>query len=102
MSEVTYGVPLNQGHQTIDVLPFLVGLPWNNITEAWLYAVRPSKMRVTYGEVHTDSCLWRVTITLNRDDTIAMIQQEVQIGLANKAPHGMAMEQMLHNMRNPG
>jgi hypothetical protein len=79
--EGMYAWPASQGSMSLTVLPELTGRPWNNAAANFLVSLRPSAVRVTYGAVTADSYAWRVTVTLNRDNTIQRISQEVSVGL---------------------
>ncbi len=68
------------GFTTIDVLPELCGLPVCDLVLGYLAALRPSAIRITGGEVHTDAMQWRVTVLVDKDDKVERIYQEVSIG----------------------
>jgi hypothetical protein len=68
------------GYTTIEVLPELKGLELTNLTIAYLHALRPSKIRITYGETTCDVCTWRVTVYIDKSNIIEKIEQEVKIG----------------------
>ena len=70
-----------RGRTSIEVLPFLVGKPWNNLAINGIRSLRTDEIRVTKGGVNLDSRAWRVTVHLNQDDTIRKIEQEVEVGL---------------------
>ena len=70
-----------RGRTTVQVLPFLVGKPWNNLAINWLRSLRSDDIRVTYDSVNLDYKPWRVTVYLNADNTIHNIMQEVEVGL---------------------
>ena len=54
----------------------------NNAALNLLYALRPSAIQVTQGEVLTTAVTWRVTVFLCEDKrTIRKIEQEVEVGL---------------------
>jgi len=80
--EGMYAWPRAHGWMSLSVLPQLVGRPWNNAAANFLVCLRPSAVRVTYGSVTLDSYNWRVTVYLNQDGTIRLIEQEVEVGLA--------------------
>lgn len=69
-----------EGVTSIEVLEFLKGMPFDNLIVAWLYALHPSTIRVSYGEVCCDSFRDRVTVWLKEDDTVEKITQEVTVG----------------------
>lgn len=74
--------PMALGYTSIAVLPFLNGRKWDERALGFVYALRPSKIRVTYGEEKLNSVSWRVTVRVDRDDVIRSVTQEVQVGLA--------------------
>jgi len=76
------------GYTTIEVLPELKGLKLSDLVLGWLAAVRPSAIRITRGEFHTDACPWRVSITVDENDVITDITQEV--GVAYGCGYDMA------------
>lgn len=65
------------GYTTVDVLPELIGLPLSDLVYAWLMSLRPSSIRITRGEVHCDARPWRVTVTVDENDVVTAISQEV-------------------------
>lgn len=93
------GVPIIhcgvQGVTTIEVLPELVGLPFTNLVLAYLYALRPSTIRVSYGAVYADCHTWRVTVYLDATDKVTKIVQEVEIGYGC----GYDVSQVLHHVK---
>jgi hypothetical protein len=69
------------GYTVIDVLPELIGLPFDNLALAYLRALRPSTIRVCDdGVLCLDSRSWRVTVHLGPDKRIVKIEQEVEVG----------------------
>lgn len=66
---------------SIEVLPELIGLPWNEITMCYVLSLRPSAVRVSCDSVTADSCPNRVTIFINNktDRIIQSISMEVTI-----------------------
>lgn len=83
------------GFQSISVLPFLVGKPWNEVALGYVHALRPSHVRVTTGMVQLDAMVWRVTVLIDDSKTIKNITQEVEIGLPDGVSNGMAMNEAL-------
>lgn len=67
------------GHNTIDVLPELWGLPLSDLVLAYVHALRPSAIRVTRGECTCDSYPWRVTVFVDDKDNVTRIYQEVEV-----------------------
>lgn len=85
---VAYERPTRFGFTDIDVLPFLVGRPWDVHALAFVHALRPSYIRVTTGEETCDSRTWRVTVTVDENDIIQKIRQEVEVGLPDDWRYG--------------
>ena len=82
------GVPLRfdeasrrRGYTSIDVLPFLIGKPWNNLAINWMRALRTDDIRVVTNVRTLDTCPWRVTVRIDEDSIIQEITQEVEVGL---------------------
>lgn len=75
LDKIGYG-----GYTVIPVLPELVGTPLCDLAYCWLAALRPSAVRVTRGEFNTDAMPWRVSITVDENDVITDIEQEVTVG----------------------
>lgn len=67
-------------YAAIDVTPFLVGRPLDDIAWGWLESLRPSSIRVAYGEIKCDAQTWRVTIHLSQAMLIESVSQEVELG----------------------
>jgi len=87
-----YENPSNStGYTSIDVLEDLWGMPYNNLILAYVHALRPSKVRVSYGEQTLDSCCWRVSIVLEDKEGetfVHSIRQEVAIAYSSGADVG--------------
>ena len=82
------GKPISWGSLSIEVLPNLIGRPWDQYALNLIYGLRPSSLRVTTGEVTCDRRPWRVTVYLESDErTIRRVEQEVDVGLTG-ARHG--------------
>lgn len=82
---VLYEPPSHRGYMSVDVLPQLIGTPWNAAALNLVHSLRPSALRVVdtkRGGITLDSRTWRVTVYLGPDDrTIRRIEQEVEVGL---------------------
>lgn len=76
-------VSSNYMYACIHIFPQLVGETWNDRILGILHAARPSAIRVTTGEVHTDAKQWRITVLVNEDSVITAIEQEVEIALVS-------------------
>ena len=64
----------------IPQLEFLWGQPWNNLALSYVTALRPSKIRVSTGNLTLDALTWRVTVILEKDNrTIKRIEQECDV-----------------------
>lgn len=70
-----------RAYLSVPVLSFLTGRKWDRFALAFLHSVRPSAVRVIpYGHGEkTDGWLWRVTVRLNKDETIRNIEQECEV-----------------------
>lgn len=77
------------GYTTIEVLEFLTGRKWDEISYGFVHAIRPSKVVVNYE--FTDSCLWRVHVKTDENGVIVKIIQEVEVRL----PQALANSQAL-------
>jgi len=85
------------GYTRLEVLPFLNGKPWNNLALNYVQSLRPSSLRVSTGMIHCDSCRWRVTVMLEKDErTIKNITQEVEVGLYG-CRHGADLNHVMKN-----
>lgn len=95
---------INFGYDEIPVLHFLYGLPWNDLSEAYVWALRPSEIWITNGTSSPDFtdnvCPWRVIITLTEDGTIVHISQEVEVRIPSGISNGYALRQALRNQRS--
>lgn len=78
---VRYIPPSTTGRLSIPVLEFLVGLRWDVVALNYVHALNPASIRVTSGEVTSDSREGRVTVWLDSSDRITGIEQEVEVGL---------------------
>lgn len=66
---------------TAPILHFLIGKPWDSFALGWLHAVNPTYIRVTNGEIKTDTRIGRVTIVVDNYNIIQTINQEVEVGI---------------------
>lgn len=73
------------GYTSIDVLPFLIGMEFDDLAMAWIHSLRPSRVRVIThnGCLTLDACHWRVTVHLDGRERIARVSQEVAVGYAS-------------------
>lgn len=79
-----YEPPGHRGYNTIAVLTFLWGEPWDDRALDFIHALRPSSIRVgTPSRCMTcDMTMWRVTVMVDETKTtIKKIEQEVEVGL---------------------
>ena len=81
----------------VDVLPHLIGHPWDEITHAYLRALRPSLIRVIGpdGSMKTNSVPWRVTIYLSSSNQVERLMQEVEVDLPDGVRHGADLERLV-------
>lgn len=82
-------------YTSIDVLPFLKGRPWDDVSLAYVSGLRPSYIRVVHGAMHCDARVWRVTVYLDDKDLITDISQEVMVWLPEGVRHGSALSAAL-------
>lgn len=70
---------------TIEVLPDLIGVPWNEITMCYVLSLNPSAVRVSAGSVTADSCPNRITVMVNnlKEKIITSIYMEVIVPCPN-------------------
>lgn len=85
------------GFTSIRVLRDLERKPWNEITQAFVTALRPESVRVIKhnGTVTSDGRLWRVTVFLTAFESIEKIEQEVEVALPDGVAHGYDLERRL-------
>jgi len=67
--------------QCVDVLPELLGLPWNEITMCYVLSLNPTALRVSSDSVTADSCHGRITVMVKdlTEKIIEHIYMEVDI-----------------------
>jgi hypothetical protein len=89
--------PERIGYTVIRVLPELEGKLWGPVTRAYLRSLRPSSVRVVRpGQFETsDAKIWRVTVRLDADDRIALVDQEVDVDLPDGVENGWHLGQLL-------
>jgi len=95
---VHYEEPDDIGHDCIEVLPFLVGRPWDQCALNYVHSVQPSGIRVADPNtgITLDAQPWRVTVHLGNDyRTIIRIMQEVEVGCVG-AKHGHGLSRYMH------
>ena len=80
------------GWTTIEVLPFLRGLAYDDLARSYVHALRPSEVRVSTGLLKSDAITWRVTVMVDDANTIAEITQEVEVALPSGVAHGHALD----------
>ncbi len=76
------------GYTSLPVLPFLIGHAWDDFALSLVQSLEPSYLRVTYGEVVTDSRSRRVTVVVDMHMIIREISQELCVGLIPGVQHG--------------
>ena len=68
----------------IEVLPEIVGLPWDGnggIPLALIHGLRPSCIRIIGNSEKTDAILWRVNVYVDERLIIKRVTQEVEVAL---------------------
>ena len=93
---VLYTQNQSHGYTSLDVLPFLVGRPWDQCALNFVHSLRPSALRVVTQGTTLDSVPWRVTVYLDPKGgrTIKNISQEVQVGIVGCA-HGHGLQKYI-------
>lgn len=69
-----------QGCTSVEVLHFLKGLKLTNLVLAYVYGLHPSLIRVSTGVWTCDAYTDRVSITVDEDDVVQKIEQEMSVG----------------------
>jgi hypothetical protein len=85
---VTYEPPGRYSYAYVPVLPFLTGQKWDEHALAFVHSLRPTYIRVTRGGEKCDARTWRVTVTVDENEVIKSIRQEVEIGLSEDWQNG--------------
>lgn len=90
------------GYTTIRVLPDLTGKPWCPITEAFVSALRPSRVEVIHHDavVKSDARTWRVRVHLDERGRIDCIEQEVEVTLPDGVEHGHDLQCRLEKLES--
>ena len=72
--------------QCVDVLPELLGMPWNEITMCYVLSLNPTALRVSADSVTADSFHGRITVLINntKEKIIGQIYMEVAIPCPEK------------------
>lgn len=96
-----YEPPNAYGSLTIEVLEFLKGLPFNNLTLAYIHGLRPSTIRVSHGCICCDSMPNRVTVYLDDSDKIEKISQEINVGYGTGHVVANVYEALKNNKQIP-
>lgn len=86
------------GGTKIRVLEFLNGRKLDEVAHAYISACRPSRVRVSTGEITLDSRPWRVTVYVDGENTIKYIEQEVQVTLPAGVRHGHDLDRRLKGL----
>ncbi len=83
------------GYTVIEVLDFLKGRELDKVSLGYIYALRPSSVRISdSGGIHMDSMPWRVTI-YRKDNKITKIQQEIKVALYDDVQCGQHLDCLL-------
>lgn len=67
------------GYSTVAILQELYGLPLSNLVLSFVHGFNPRMIRVTEGEVTTDSQPGRVTIFVDAENRVVSIEQEISV-----------------------
>ena len=90
---------MRTSYTTIEVLPFLVGLPWNDLARSYVSALRPSVVRTSTGSLQSDAREWRVTVMTDEDGVITEVTQEVAVELPDGVNNGYELDCALYKAR---
>lgn len=77
-----HAIPKNENRYSrasVEVLPELIGKPWNDITMCYVLSLEPSAIRVSDGCVTLDGHTGRITVFVDSDNKIEKISKEVKI-----------------------
>lgn len=97
-----HGIPQKENcysWTTVQVLPELIGLPWNDLTMCYVLSLEPTAIRVSTGMVTCDGCTGRITVYVDDDDNITQIDKEVRIPCLSGA-NGHVMSNMLESLKH--
>lgn len=84
---------------TMEVLPELKGLPWNDTVQCVVEGLKPGRIRTVTDFETSDARPGRVTVYL-KDDIIIKVVQELDVPLPDDCQHGHALQMKLKFMRN--
>ena len=90
---VKYDEPNGIGFYSLDVLPFLIGHKWDEIALGYVHSLRPSSIRVSNGLFTCDGRCNRVSVTVDENEIITRLTQEVEVGL----PKGITSGEQMRN-----
>ena len=76
------------GYITIEVLEFLKGRELDQISLAYISALNPHCVRVAKGGTTLESIMGRITVFLDENDKIRLIQKEVTVPLPTGIENG--------------
>jgi hypothetical protein len=96
---VAFEPPPESGYAVIEVLQHLKGLPLCDMVMAHVRGLRPSSVRVTSGFMTADAETWRVTITVDDNDVVTKIEQEIEISYGSGRDVGNCVWAHLSNAR---
>jgi hypothetical protein len=104
MTQEKYQPSARCGWTYVEVLPHLVGHPWDEITRAYLRALRPTWIRVVGpdGSEKTDGVPWRVTIYLSSSNQVERIMQEIEVDLPEGVRHGADLDWLVEQRAQTG
>ena len=92
---VEYDKPNVIGFLSLDVLPYLIGHKWDEVALGYVHSLRPSCIRVGDGMFTCDGILHRVSITVDENEVITRLTQEVEVGLPKGIYSGKQMRNAL-------
>jgi hypothetical protein len=86
------------GYAVINVLPELIGKPWDKRALAFVMSMKPRCIRVTDTDmVSADATTDRITVYLYDTGTIRLIEKEISLWLDDEWDHGADAEKYLRS-----
>ena len=87
---------MQTGFTVIPILTFLNGQPWNEVSQSFVAAMRPTGVRMATDQITTDAVVWRITVYLTEMTlNIIRIEQEVAIPLPEGVENGYSLRAMV-------
>lgn len=92
-----YVAPKDQHYSgtSIEVLQFLKGREWDQLTLAYVHGLNPTWIRVVSGGTQMDAQRGRVTVYINKTGHIRKIEQEIEVLLPKGVNHGHHLDTII-------